>query len=54
MRILILILTTLAIAASAASADVCVEQPPGEIVCVPESPVGPGAVHAVWLPIVNR
>ena len=54
MRFVIIILTTLAIVASVARADVCIEQPPGEVVCVPQSPVGPGAVERVWLPVVSR
>jgi len=54
MRLLIIILAALAIVAGIAHADVCIEQPPGEIVCVPASPVGPGAVEWVWLPVVVR
>jgi len=56
MKYLIILVMLLAILAGVfgAYADVCIEQPPGEVICVPASPVGPGAVERVLLPVVRR
>jgi hypothetical protein len=53
-KYIIIFLLAAILTASAAQADVCIEQPPGEIICVPESPVGPEAMERVWLPVVGR
>jgi hypothetical protein len=52
-KIPILILIAFAIVASVAKANICIEQPPGEIVCVPESPILPATQYQIFLPVIE-